>query len=251
MKLYLSGLDNVEAEKWSQAIADFERVYEIRPDFGDNVLPQRLYEAYVAQGDELFAEEETEQALLQYEAAGAIVGGDASELDQRLAMAVAALTPTPTATATPLPTATPTATPVAPNRPASATGGSTSRPAPAAATPLPQPYILKAMQVRSNCDGFGYIHGIVRSPYDLPLPGVVVQAYNLTTGAGPLVSIPTDANGIYQIILPGDQIDGMWMVQVLDENGFPASQAWGQPMGGGCLTGVQELKVDWQFVLRP
>jgi tetratricopeptide (TPR) repeat protein len=249
LRTYLSGLENLEAERWSQAISDFESVYEIRPDFGGNSVAQRLYDAYLAQGDELFEEQKAEQALVQYEAASFITRDDSSELDQRLAMAEAALAPTPTVTPTSLPTATSTPTQVAP---ASSSSGTTSAAAPRP-TPTPQllPYVLKTMNVRNNCDGFGYIHGIVRSPYDLPLSGVVVQTYNLTTGIGPLTANPTDANGIYQIILNGDQIDGLWMVQVIGQDGLPASQPWGQHMGGGCQTGVQELKVDWQFVLQP
>jgi hypothetical protein len=49
-------------------------------------------------------------------------------------------------------------------------------------------------------------------------------------------------------VLEKDQIDGLWVVQVL-ENGQVASQAWGQHIGGGCTNGAQELKVDWQRVL--
>jgi hypothetical protein len=101
------------------------------------------------------------------------------------------------------------------------------------------------MSVKSNCDGYGYVHGVVWSAYDLPMKGVSVQAFNTTTGFGPLISMPTNDDGIYQIILEKDQIEGLWVVQVL-ENGQPASQAWGQRLGGGCVNGAQELKVDWK-----
>ena len=79
------------------------------------------------------------------------------------------------------------------------------------------------------------------------MPGVVVQAFNTTSGSGPFVANPTNEDGIYQIILNKDQIDGLWAVQVLDGNGQPASESWGQRLGGGCLNGAQELKVDWQY----
>ena len=72
-----------------------------------------------------------------------------------------------------------------------------------------------------------------------------MHAVNSTTGLGPLVSLPTNEDGIYQIIMEKDQIDGLWVVQVL-ENGQPASQAWGQHLGGGCVNGAQELKADWK-----
>ena len=58
-----------------------------------------------------------------------------------------------------------------------------------------------------------------------------------------------NSDGIYQIILNGDQIPGLWMVQILDDNGQPISEAWGQHLGGECLNGAQELKTDWQRAL--
>jgi hypothetical protein len=110
------------------------------------------------------------------------------------------------------------------------------------------PYTIKSMAIRNNCSG-GYIHGVVWNAYNLPMAGVVVQAINTTTGAGPFISNPTNADGIYQIILNLDQIEGLWMVQVL-ENGQPMSLGWGQRLGGGCTNGAQELKVDWQRELQ-
>ncbi len=79
----------------------------------------------------------------------------------------------------------------------------------------------------------------------MPMSGITVKAVNTTTGQGPFISIPTNEDGIYQIRLEKDQIEGLWAVQVF-ENGQPASQAWGQRLGGGCVNGAQELKVDWQ-----
>jgi len=105
------------------------------------------------------------------------------------------------------------------------------------------------MSVRNNCSGNGYIHGVVWNAYGMPLPGVTVRAFNTTTGAEPLISNPTSGDGIYQIILNGDQIAGLWMVQILDDNGQPVSEAWGQHLGGECLNGAQELKTDWQRAL--
>jgi tetratricopeptide (TPR) repeat protein len=230
LRLYMSGLEEYQAGNWSAAIANMTPVYEARPDFADGALAQQLYEAHVGLGDELQADGKIEQALARYEEARLVKGVDASGLDQKISEAEAMLvTPTPTPE---------------PTQAASAPAASAPRPAPTA-TPIPLPYSLKGMNVKSNCDGHGYIHGIVWSAYNLPMSGVTIQAINTTTGFGPLVSLPTNADGIYQIILEQDQIDGLWMVQVL-ENGQPASQAWGQPLGGGCVNGAQELKVDWQ-----
>lgn len=241
IKSYLSGLEEFKAKKWSPAIANFSLVYETRPDFADGVLTQNLYQAHTAWGDELQANDQAEEALAQYEAAGLIKGVNAADLEQKIASAQQAL-----ATPTPEPAATPTAAAA----PAPA-GGAAAAPRPLPTpTPRPLPYVLKGLSIRNNCDGFGYIHGIVWSTYNLPLTGVVVQAFNTTTGLGPLAANPTNADGVYQIILNQEQIEGLWMVQVLEANGQPASEPWGQRLGGGCQNGAQELKVDWQYILQ-
>lgn len=237
LRLYLAGQDEVEAENWPQVIADLTPVYEARPDFAGGAVARSLYTAYVAWGDELFADGQTEQALVKYEGARLIRGVDAPAVEQKIAQAEETLaTPTPTLTPTPEPAETaPAAAP--------ATGNAAPAPVPTA-TPRPLPYALMGMSVRSNCSGFGYVHGIVWNAYNLPMAGVTIQAFNTTTGFGPLISLPTNEDGIYQIILENDQIAGLWAVQVL-ENGQPASEAWGQHLGGGCTNGAQELKVDW------
>ncbi len=228
--LYISGLSEFEASNWSQAVSDLTTVYEARPDFAAGVAAQQLHVAKVSWGDELLADGQAELAVVKYQEARIIKGVDTTGIDQKIAAAEAMLvTPTPS----PEPTQ----------------GGSTAAPGVAnpapTPTPKPLPYTLIRMSVKSNCDGYGYIHGIVWSAYDLPMAGVTVQAFNTTTGLGPLVSMPTNEDGIYQIILEKDQIEGLWVVQVL-ENGQPASQSWGQHLGGGCVNGAQELKVDWK-----
>ncbi len=234
---YLAGLAELKAKNWSEAISYLTPVYEARPDFANSTVGQALYDAYVGWGDELFAAEQFEQALTKYEEAHSLRGVDISDLNEKIALVGQALvTPTPEPTS---------AAPVV------ATGGGNA-PAPApvpTATPVPQPYALTGMSVRSNCSGSGYIHGVVWNAYNLPLAGVVVQAINTTTGFGPIISNPTNADGIYQIIVNGDQIEGLWMVQIL-ENGQPASLGWGQRLGGGCINGAQELKADWQRALQ-
>jgi hypothetical protein len=113
---------------------------------------------------------------------------------------------------------------------------------------VPLPYSLNDMQVRANCSGSGFIHGVVWSAYNLPMAGVTGQARNPTTGAGPFVANPTHPDGFYQNVLNEDQMPGLGVVQDF-ENGQPASDPWGQHLGGGCVNGVQELKVDFQRVL--
>ncbi len=236
LRLYTASLDEYTAGNWPQVVSGLTPVYEARPDFAEGAVAQRLYEALVAWGDELLADGQGEQARAKYEEARLIQGSDTSELDQKIAIAEQSLvTPTPSPE---------------PTEAAAAAAPAQARPAPAPTpTPKPLPYSLKGMSVKSNCGDFGYIHGIVWSAYSLPMVGVSVQAFNTTTGLGPLISLPTNQDGIYQIRLEKDQIEGLWTVQVL-ENGQPASQTWGQHLGGGCVNGVQELKVDWQRTLE-
>jgi tetratricopeptide (TPR) repeat protein len=231
LRLYLGALDKYKAENWPQVVSDLTPVYETRPDFAGGKAAQLLYTAYVAWADKLFASEEFEEALAKYEAARSLTGVDTSGLGAKIALAKEALV-------------TPTPAPAAPVIvPVSAGAGAAPAPRPTP-TPIPYPYTLTAMAIRNNCGG-GYIHGVIWNAYNLPLAGVTIQAINTTTGAGPFMSNPTNADGIYQIILDPDQIEGLWMVQIL-ENGHPASLGWGQRLGGGCVNGAQELKVDWK-----
>jgi len=230
LRLYLAGLNEFKASNWSQVVASLTPVYEARPDFAGNTVSKRLYDAYVAWADELSTSREVEQAIATYEQARLISGADTSGLNQKIAAAKALL-------------ATPTPSPQ-PTQRVSAAGPAKAKAAPTA-TPPPYLYELKGMSVKANCDGFGYIHGIVWSVYSMPMAGVNIRAFNTTTGLGPFISLPTNEDGIYQIRLEKDQIEGLWAVQVL-ENGQPVSQAWGQRLGGGCVNGAQELKVDWQ-----
>ena len=240
LSLYLAGTEDFEAENWPQAITNLTPVFEARPDFAGGAVSQFLYDAYLAWGDELFADEQYEQALAKYEEARLIKGVDASELDQKIVLANEVLaTPTPEPTEEVALAATPVQ--------ASAASAAAPPPPTPTATPQPLPYELKGMSVRNNCSGFGYIHGVIWNIYNLPVAGITVQAFNTSTGGGPLVANPTNGDGIYQIILNADQIEGLWIVQVLNENGQPVSQPWGQRLGGECVNGAQELKVDWLY----
>ena len=242
LRLYLSGRVAISDDNWDQAISDLSTVYEARSDFAGGTLNQLLYQTYLARGEELIANERYEQALNLYQEARLVRGIDTTELNQKIAQVELLLAP-------PTPTPEPTPTVPAP-APIVSSGNSSSGFAQTVPTetPVPLPYSLKDMQVRANCSGSGYIHGVVWSVYNLPMAGVTVQANNTTTGAGPFIANPTNDDGIYQIVLNEEQIPGLWVVQVF-ENGQPASDQWGQHLGGGCVNGVQELKVDWQRIL--
>ncbi len=236
LRSYLAGLDEFNDGNWPEVVSLLMSVYEARPDFANGSASQLLYNAYVAWGDELFADSQFEQAQAKYREARLIQSVDSSKLDVKIALVREALI-------TPTPEPTPTAAAVA-----SRGAGSISAPAP---TPTPElfPYTLTGMSIRNNCSGHGYIHGVVWNAYNLPLAGVTVQAINTSSGLGPIISNPTNIDGIYQIVLNEDQIEGLWAVQVL-ENGQPVSQPWGQRLGGGCINGAQELKIDWQRALQ-
>jgi tetratricopeptide (TPR) repeat protein len=237
LRLYIASLDQIEAANWPGAVDALIPVYEARPDFAAGAVAQQLYNAQVAWADELYADGLVEEALAKYREARLIKDIQSDDLDRKIAMAEQMLV-----------TPTPAPEPAQAAATSEGAGKPAARPGPAPTpTPLPLPYNLKGMSVKPNCDGRGYIHGIVWSAYNMPMSGIVVQAINTTTGFGPLVSLPTNADGIYQIVLEKDWIDGLWVVQVL-ENGQPASQAWGQYLGGGCVNGAQELKVDWQRI---
>jgi|GEM_PF-2923378 len=242
LRLYLAGVDEFEGENWAEAVSDFSPVYEARPEFADGAVSQYLYEAYLAWGDELFAKEQLEQAQEKYEAANLIRGVDNTEdAEQKIALVEETLaTPTPTPEATEIP---PTATPAP-----VVSGASSAASVAPTAVPILYPYILNSMQTRTNCNGFGYIHGVILDRNFAPLTGVVVRAYNTTKGIGPLDSNPSGEGGLYQIILFADQIEGMWSVQILDEAGQRASQVWGQELNTDCSGGAQELKTDWQKI---
>jgi tetratricopeptide (TPR) repeat protein len=243
LKQFLVGIDDHKNKNWPQAIEQLEMVYQARADFAGGSVGPLLYEAYMLYGDELFANQQLEKALAMYHKAGLMPEANQPNIAVKIAITEEALLPP-----APTPPA-PTPAPVA-NRGAEAAASVRTLPDSNAAAPSAALYALKGMSIRNNCSGFGYIHGVVWTAYNMPLAGVSVQAFNTTTGTGPLVSNPTNGDGVYQIILNGDQIQGVWTVQVVDENGQPASQAWGQRLGGECLNGAQELKVDWQQALQ-
>jgi tetratricopeptide (TPR) repeat protein len=248
LRLYLSGSDDFEDENWAQAVSNFTPVYEARSDFADDTVSQLLYDAYVAWGDDFFSEEGYEQALVRYEEASQIEGVDTSKAEEKIALVEETVaTPTPTPEPTPIPAeetqaTTPAIIPVIVNT------APTSTPIPVP-TPEPFPFVLQTMNLRTNCNGNGYIHGVVWDLNYTPVASITVRAFNTTSGIGPVDSLPTSAGGIYQIILNEKQIAGMWTVHILDENEQPASLVWGQELGLDCTGSPQELKVDWRSTI--
>lgn len=165
------------------------------------------------------------------------------------------LTPTPTSTYTRLPTLTPTetpthtptslptSTPTAVPTPVPPTPRPTRPPAPPPPTPTPvPPYLLDGMWAGPNCSWFGF-HGVIWAANGLPLAGIRVKVWR--EGGPEGMSGPSNQDGIYQIPISGEHANGRWWVQVW-ENDQPASTPVGVDMGGGCLYGIQEVKVDWR-----
>jgi tetratricopeptide (TPR) repeat protein len=247
LRLYLSGSDDFEDENWAQAVSNFTPVYEARSDFADDTVSQLLYDAYVAWGDDFFSEEGYEQALVRYEEASQIEGVDTSKAEEKIALVEETVaTPTPTPEPTPILAEVPEVTPTDIIIVVDTFPASTPIPVP---TPEPFPFVLQTMNLRTNCNGNGYIHGVVWDLNYTPVASITVRAFNTTSGIGPVDSLPTSAGGIYQIILNEKQIAGMWTVHILDENEQPASLVWGQELGVNCTSSPQELKVDWRSTI--
>ncbi len=157
------------------------------------------------------------------------------------------LTNTPTMTKTPTPTGTPTATatPTATHTPpptSTSLPPATRRPPPPPTPTPPPPFEFVQLLVGPNCQWAGF-HGIIWGANDLPLSGVQVKVWN-EEGWWTLSSA-SDINGIYQAPIPYDKAKGRWWLQVWANNG-PASEPLGVDMGGGCINGIQEVKMDWR-----
>jgi hypothetical protein len=152
------------------------------------------------------------------------------------------LTPTPTFTLTPTPTKTPT-----PTATATPTETPTQTPVPPpTSTPLPPPFEMRYMGGGPYCTRT-YVEGTVLDVNGMPMGGVRVKV----VGPGGWQSaVDTSGDGLYDIGIAGQPVDGKWFVQLL-ENDRPASLALGfLTSAGGCDagTGKQHFRLDWQRI---
>ena len=151
-----------------------------------------------------------------------------------------ALLPTamPLATFTPRPTQPPTAT---------------AEPTPQPGTPdlvmaVPETplFFFQSAGARPGVDWTGFF-GTVQDASGAPLPGVQVIVWQADgQPASPVVE--TDASGYYEIRLNDAPRAGTWTVQVLTEDGQPASELVTFQTDENTETGVQQIQVLWQRV---
>lgn len=114
-ELYLGGASTLRDQKWDQAIAQLQPLYEQAPDYLGGLVPPMLYEAYLRSGDQHRQGGDLYFAYDRYQMAAGLPVADTVLARGRMAEVVPLLTPTatptPTPTITPIPTPTPYPTP--------------------------------------------------------------------------------------------------------------------------------------------
>ena len=148
------------------------------------------------------------------------------------------LTPTLAPTFTPGPTREPTNTPP-------------PSPLPTAETPImlntDEPvYEFVSAGARPGMEWTGFF-GIVQDAQGNPVGGVpVIIWYRDGTPASPVVK--TDDSGSYEIRLADVPLAGEWSIQLLTDDGQPASKLLSFNTDENAETGVQQIQVLWQKV---
>ncbi|HSJ54559.1 MAG TPA: hypothetical protein VLC52_12535 [Anaerolineae bacterium] len=154
----------------------------------------------------------------------------------------------PTSTAAVQPTATLLATfTPRPTQAATATAEPTSPPtaaAPQMAAPETPLYVFVSAGARPGADWTG-IFGTVQDASGAPEAGVpLIVWYRDGQPASPVVE--TDEDGYYEIRLADLPLAGTWTVQVLTEDGQPASDLVTFETDENSETGIQQIQVLWQ-----
>ena len=58
----------------------------------------------------------------------------------------------------------------------------------------------------------------------------------------------TDLNGYYEIVLAQAPLAGMWTIQLLTEDGYPASKLFSFQTDENTETGIQQIQVMWREI---
>ncbi|NLF15382.1 MAG: carboxypeptidase regulatory-like domain-containing protein [Anaerolineaceae bacterium] len=156
----------------------------------------------------------------------------------------------PTSTATVQPTATLLATfTPRPTQPPTATAEPTAEPtaaAPQMAVPETPLYVFQGAGARPGADWTGFF-GTVQDASGAPVAGVpLIVWYPEGTPASAVVE--TDQDGYYEIRLADVPHSGTWTLQVLTEDGQPASELVTFQTDENTETGIQQIQVLWQQV---
>jgi hypothetical protein len=59
---------------------------------------------------------------------------------------------------------------------------------------------------------------------------------------------PTDQDGNYEIVLADAPLAGTWTIQLLTEDGYPASKLFTFQTDEDTETGIQQIQVLWQQI---
>jgi hypothetical protein len=151
---------------------------------------------------------------------------------------VAAVTVTLAPTFTPRPTREPTDTP--PPAPSSTASAPEMR---GLDVPL---FAFVSAGARPSAEWTGFF-GRVTDAQGNPLSGIsVIIWYSDGTPASP--AIKTDQSGSYEIRLADAPLAGTWTIQLLTDDGQPASQLFTFNTDDNTESGVQQIQVIWQRV---
>jgi hypothetical protein len=145
-------------------------------------------------------------------------------------------------TATPVPTFTPGPTRLPTNPPPAATSPVVAAPV-MTDTEVPS-FEFDSAGARPGADWTGFF-GQVLDEAGQPLPGVpVIVWYRDGTPASDVVL--TDNNGAYEIHLADAPLAGNWSIQVVSDEGSPASKLFSFDTDVDTQAGVQQIQVIWR-----
>jgi hypothetical protein len=133
-----------------------------------------------------------------------------------------------------------------PTQPATATSEPTPLPtaAPVMAAPQTALYVFQSAGARPGAEWTGFF-GTVQDASGAPLAGVpLIVWYPDGQPASPAVE--TDEDGYYEIHLEDLPLAGTWTLQVLTEDGQPASELVTFQTDENTETGIQQIQVLWQ-----
>lgn len=151
-------------------------------------------------------------------------------IEEPVATQAPTFTPRPTTEAaeTPLPTAAPTFPPL--------TMSDTDAPL----------FAYQSAGARPGADWTGFFGQVLDTAGD-PLEGVpVIIWYRDGEPASPPTR--TDQNGSYEIILADAPLAGLWTIQLLTDEGNPASKLFSFETNEDTETGIQQIQVMWQQI---
>jgi len=105
-------------------------------------------------------------------------------------------------------------------------------------------FIYESAGVRPGVEWTGFFGQVVDAGGN-PVPGVTVIVWY---GDGKRFYDPTqtDQDGNYQIILADAPLGGTWNIQLLTEDGQPASKPFGIQTDTDTETGIQQIQIIWK-----